>query len=291
MKKYLCWNYTELLTAIIGLFIYCFAINIFIVPNHLYNGGIMGLSQLIRTFILSNCDVKLSFDIATPIYYVINIPLFYIAYKKMGKYFFYRTLFSVSLCTLFLFLIPSNNLIIKDSLLTNVLIGGSLCGFGCGLALSVGASTGGTDIIGMVLTSKSRKITVGNFGVFFNTIIYIVCGILNGFEIMIYSILSSIFDAVALDRMHIRNICSTMMIFSKKHPKRMIEYIKNTLDRDVTYWEAVGGYENTKSYITYVVLSKYEKNMLEIELKNEKFDAFIVESNGVSVLGEFKKKL
>lgn len=291
MRKYLCWNYTELLLAILGLFIYCFAINIFIVPNHLYNGGIMGLSQLIRTFILSNWDIKLSFDIATPIYYVINIPLFYIAYKKMGKYFFYRTIFSVSLCTLFLFLIPSNNLIIKDNLLTNVLIGGSLCGFGCGLALSVGASTGGTDIIGMVLTSRSRKITVGNFGVFFNTIIYIVCGVLNGFEIMIYSILSSIFDAVALDRMHIRNICSTMMIFSKKQPKKMIDYIKNTLDRDVTYWEAVGGYDNTKSYITYVVLSKYEKNMLEIELKNEKFDAFIVESNGVSVLGEFKKKL
>ncbi len=291
MKKYLRWNYLELLTALFGLFIYCFAINTFIVPNHLYNGGIMGLSQLIRTVVLKYSNVNVSFDIATPIYYLINVPLFYLAYKKMGKYFFYRTLFSVTICTIFLFFIPSNNLIVKDNLLTNVLIGGALCGFGCGIALSVGASTGGTDIIGMILTSKSKKITVGNFGLTFNAIIYSICGIMNGFEVMIYSILSSIFDAVTLDKMHVRNICSTVMIFSKKHPKRIIDYIKNTLDRDVTYWEAIGGYDDSKSYITYVVLSKYEKNLLETQLKHEKFEAFIVGSDGVSVLGEFKKNL
>lgn len=291
MKKYLRWNYRELLTAILGLFLYCFAVNTFIVPNHLYNGGVMGLSQLIRTFLLSVVDIKLSFDIATPIYYLINIPLLILAYKKLGKYFFYRTLFSVTLCTIFLFLIPSDNLIIKDNLLTNVLIGGALVGCGCGIALSVGASTGGSDIIGMILTSHSKKITVGNFGLAFNAIIYTICGIMNGFETMIYSILSSIFDAVVLDRMHIRNICSTMMMFSKKQPKRIIEYIKNELDRDVTYWEAIGGYDDSKSYITYVVLSKYEKYLLESKLKQEKFDAFIVELNGVSVLGNFEKKL
>ena len=251
----------------------------------------MGLSQLIRTFILSIVDINLPFDIATPIYYLINIPLFILAYKKLGKYFFYRTLFSVTVCTIFLFIIPSDNLIIKDSLLTNVLIGGALVGFGCGIALSAGASTGGSDIIGMVLTSHSKKITVGNFGLAFNAFIYVICGIMNGLDIMIYSILSSIFDAVVLDRMHIRNICSTMMMFSKKHPRRIIDYVKKELDRDVTYWEAIGGYDDTKSYITYVVLSKYEKYLLESKLKHEKFDAFIVELNGVSVLGNFEKKL
>lgn len=291
MKKYLRWNYTEFFTALLGLFLYCFAVNTFIVPNNLYNGGVMGLSQLIRTFILSITDINLPFDIATPIYYLINIPLFILAYKKLGKYFFYRTLFSVTVCTIFLFIIPSDNLIIKDSLLTNVLIGGALVGFGCGIALSAGASTGGSDIIGMVLTSHSKKITVGNFGLAFNAVIYIICGIMNGFDIMIYSILSSIFDSVVLDRMHIRNICSTMMMFSKKHPKRIIDYVKKELDRDVTYWEAIGGYDDTKSYITYVVLSKYEKYLLESKLKHEKFDAFIVELNGVSVLGNFEKKL
>ena len=291
MKKYLRWNYIELLTALFGLFIYCFAVNTFIVPNHLYNGGVMGLSQLIRTFILSFSNIKASFDIATPIYYFINIPLLYLAYKKMGKYFFYRTLFSVTICTVFLFIIPSDKLIITDSVLTNVLIGGAMIGFGCGIALSVGASTGGVDIIGMILTSHSKKITVGNFCLAFNAVIYIICGIMNGLEIMIYSILSSIFDSVILDRMHIRNICSTMMVFSKKHPKRIIDYIKQELDRDATYWEATGGYDDSKSYITYIVLSKYEKYLLETKLKQEKFEAFIVESNGVSVLGEFKKKL
>ncbi len=291
MKKYLRWNYTELLYAIFGLFLYCCSIKMFIIPNNLYNGGVMGLSQLLRTLILSTTNIKMSFDIATPIYYLINLPLFYLAYKKIGKSFFYRTLFCVTLSTIFLFLIPEIKNPLIDNLLTNILLGGVLCGFGCGLAISVGASTGGVDIIGMILTNKYRKITVGGFGIAFNVVIYSVCGILGGIETMIYSVLYSVFESIILDKLHIRNICSTMMIFSKKHPRAIIDYIKNTLDRDVTYWEAIGGYDDTKSYITYVVLSKYEKNVLELELKHEKFDAFIVESNGVSVLGNFKKKL
>ena len=291
MKKYLQWNRTELFCAIFGLFLYCCSIKLFIIPNNLYNGGVMGLSQLLRTLILSFVDIKVPFDIATPIYYLINIPLFYLAYKKISKFFFSRTLFCVTISTIFLFIIPDLNSPLTNDFLTNALLGGVLCGFGCGLAISVGASTGGVDIIGMILTNKYRKITVGNFCIAFNVVIYGVCGIIGGIETMIYSILYSVFESIVLDKMHIRNISSTMMIFSKKHPQKLINYIKEILDRDVTFWEATGGYDNSKSYITYVVLSKYEKNILETEIKNEKFDAFIVESNGVSVLGEFKKKL
>jgi uncharacterized membrane-anchored protein YitT (DUF2179 family) len=80
-------------------------------------------------------------------------------------------------------------------------------------------------------------------------------------------------------------------MFSKKNPNVIIEYIKNELDRDATYWEAYGGYDSSKTYITYSVISKYEKYLLESFLKENKIDTFMVEENGVTVLGEFKKKL
>ena len=189
MKKLFKWNFNEFLMATFGLCLYCLSIKLFIVPNNLYNGGIMGLSQILRTIILKIKDINFNFDIATIIYYLINIPLFIVAYKKMGKNFFFRTLYCVTISTIFLLIIPNIEFPLTDNLLTNILIGGTLCGFGCGLAFSVGASTGGSDIIGMILTKKYRKITVGNFCLAFNIVIYSVSAVIGGIETMIYSVL------------------------------------------------------------------------------------------------------
>lgn len=291
MKKLFKWNYNEFIIATFGLFLYCLSIKFFIVPNNLYNGGIMGLSQILRTIILQITNLDLNVDIATIIYYLINVPLFVVAYKKMGRNFFNRTIYCVTISTIFLFLIPDISKPLTDNLLTNILIGGCLCGFGSGLSFSVGASTGGTDIIGLLLTKKHKRITVGSFGLTFNIVIYSASALVGGIETMIYSVLYSVFDSMVLDSMHDRNICSINIIFSKNNPKVIIDYIKNELDRDATYWEGIGGYDNTKTYITYAVLSKYEKSRLEHYIKENKLDTFVVSQNRVGVLGNFEKKL
>ena len=77
------WNMKELFSAILGCFIFSFAVNIFIVPNSLYNGGILGIAQLIRS-LLSNY-ISFSFDIAGIISFLINIPLLILAYKFISK--------------------------------------------------------------------------------------------------------------------------------------------------------------------------------------------------------------
>ena len=143
----------------------------------------------------------------------------------------------------------------------------------------------------MVLTQKYRFITVGNFNLTVNAIVYGVSAIVGGIETMIYSILYSVFDSFVVDRMHLQNINSTVLIFTKKNPKIINNYIKEKLDRDFTYWEAKGGYDDSRTYITYAVLSKYEKNLLENAMKENKIEAFTIASDHVSVLGDFKKKL
>ena len=291
MKKYLRWNIYELLMVVIGLFLYCLSIKLFIVPNDLYNGGIMGLSQIIRTIIVKYMDLKIKFDIATPIYYLINIPLLALAYKKMGRSFFYRTLFCVTTSTIFLAVIPTISDPLTDNLLTNILIGGVLCGVGCGIAFTVGASTGGTDIIGMILTKKYRGFSVGKVCLAFNVVIYALCTLIGGIEVLIYSVLYSIFDTIAADKMHARNIKSKVVIFSKDKPTKIIEYIKDTLERDATYWEAKGGYDNSKTYITYTILSKYEKYILTHYIKTNNLNMFVASENNIDVLGNFEKKL
>ena len=138
---------------------------------------------------------------------------------------------------------------------------------------------------------KSDKLSVGNIGLIFNLIVYSICGILYGIEIMIYSIIYSVFEAILLDKTHMQNIKSECFIFTKKDPKDMIKFINIDLKRGVTYWEAVGGYTNTKTYIVYTVLSKYERMKLERHINEFDKNAFMAENDEITVKGNFEKYL
>ena len=108
---------------------------------------------------------------------------------------------------------------------------------------------------------------------------------------MIYSIIYSAIATLVVDKMHDQNVCATATIFTKSKPTALINYIKETLQRDVTYWEAVGGYDNTKTYICYTVLSRYELQRLERNIKNIDENAFVVKNDDVGIDGNFRKIL
>lgn len=290
IDKIFKWDYYCVFKAIVGVFLSAFATNLFIVPNHLYNGGTLGIAQLIRTFILSKFVIDTNIDIASIIYYLINVSLFILAYKKISKTFFARTLFCVTLYSLFLAFLPTISEPLVDEVFVNILIGGILDGLGCGLALSSGASTGGTDIIGIIITMKNKYFSVGIIGFIVNAIVYGVSGLLYGVKVMVYSILLAIFSSITIDKTHEQNICSTAFIFTKKDPKKILDFIIKELDRDATYWKAIGAYENTNTYIIYTALSKYELSRLERHMNDFDKDAFLIKSDGVNIKGEFDKK-
>ena len=285
------WGWFKFSKCILGLFICSLAINLFIVPNNLYTGGTLGLSQLIRTAIISFFKVNFSFDISSIIYYLINIPLFVIAYKRISKVFFIRTLFAVTVNSLFLMVIPIPSTPLIKDLLPNVLIGGILAGIGVGMALSTGSSTGGTDIIGIDLSKRYNNVSVGNIGLIFNVIVYSICGLKYGIETMIYSIIFAVFETIMIDKTHMQNICSEVFVFTKEHPEQMINFINKELKRGATYWEAIGGYTETKTYITYTALSKYERMRLERHINEFDPNAFMSGTDGIEIKGTFDKYL
>lgn len=287
IKDLFHWDFMDLGKAVFGSFLFCFAINFFVVPNHLYTGGILGLSELIRSISIDVFDIKTSFDFSGIIYYVINIPLFIVAYKNLGKSFFFRTLFAVTIQAIMLSILPTKQLV--DDILTNVVVGGLIGGFGVGMLLSSGASTGGTDIIGLSLAKKNNHFSVGKLGLVINLFIYTIAGVRYGLPIMIYSIIYSAVDSLMVDRMHEQNVCSTAFIFSKENPKPINDYIKNELNRDFTYWYAKGGYDDSRTYIIYTALTKYELIKLERNLKRFNISTFMVKSEGIGIRGEFEK--
>lgn len=288
IKELLNWKIEDIIKMLVGSLIFCVAINTFIVPSNLYTGGVLGIAQLIRSIIIDIFKLSISFDFSGILYYIINIPLFVVAYKNLSKTFFIRTLIVITIQTIMLSLIPTNP-ILSDKL-TNALVGGLLAGAGLGIVLSSGASTGGTDIIGLVFAKRNNELSVGKLGLVINIFIYIIAGIIYGLETMIYSIIYSFVDSLTIDKMHEQNICSTAFIFCKKNPKEINNYIKDELNRDFTYWDAKGGYDDSRTYIIYTALTKYELIKLERKIKECNYNAFMIKSDGVGIKGEFEKK-
>jgi uncharacterized membrane-anchored protein YitT (DUF2179 family) len=94
-----------------------------------------------------------------------------------------------------------------------------------------------------------------------------------------------------VDHRHKQNIISSVMIFTKEKPTKVVGFIKKELNRDCTYWEATGGFDESKTYISYSAMSKYEMQRLERHLNELSPDAFMVRSEGMGIDGNFKKNL
>ncbi len=291
LDKLFKWSVKDLLKATFGCFLFAFAVNIFLVPNALYNGGILGVAQLIRSFLVGVLHLNFNFEVAGIINFLLNVPLFILAYKFISKTFFRRSLVCVIFQTIFLTIIPIPDKAIISDLLTCVLIGGMIAGYGSGITLSASGSGGGTDIIGILISMKNRKLSVGKIGASINIVIYAICGAIYGLPTMIYSIIYAVIASIVIDNTHEQNICSYVIIFTKNKQDKIIEFIKGELDRDATFWEGYGGYKKEKVHIVYSALSKYEMQRLERHLPDIDNDAFMVTSEGIGIAGNFKKSL
>lgn len=281
------------LGAILGTFLYAAGMNLFIVPLNLYSGGLMGICQLIRTFLVNYLHFPYhNFDIAGIIYYIVDIPLVYVAYKSMGRTFFIKTLVCMTTMTLFLTVIPIPKvMLLTDDLLTSGIIGGIICGFGTGLTLMMGGSAGGMDIISIYFIRKNGNFSVGKINLAVNLFVYAICMFLFNIRLVIYSVIFAAASSVATDKIHSQNINVEFIIITKKDSAQMEREVMEQLGRGVTRWNATGGYTADKEQILYILLSKYECGQLKHIVHKYDPNAFIVEKEHAQVTGNYLKKL
>ena len=283
-------NLLGLFYAVTGGILFAAGVNLFITPLTLYNGGFVGIAQLIRTFLTST--LHLSFgqtDISGIIYFLLNIPLVYLAWKKMGKGFFAKTIITVIIQTAALTFIPIPKSPIIEDYLTACIIGGLVSGFGTGLVLRGGSSGGGQDILGLYFTKKFRNFSVGKMGIIINAFVYGICLCMFNLEIVIYSLIYGVIASVACDRVHIQNINMSVMIFTKK--LGISKAIMDEMGRGVTNWDGAGAYTKETSYILFVMISKYEVSQIKRIVRNIDPNAFMIFTEGCSVDGNFEKRL
>lgn len=279
-----------LILAIAGTVIFSFGMNVFIVPLGLYSGGFVGVGQLIRTFLVSL--LKLNFgnvDIAGIVYYIINIPLFILAYKKLGKSFFWNSIICVTSMMLSMTLIKSPTQPIVTDTLTSALIGGMICGAGTALTLINGGSGGGQDILGMYLTGIKPDFSVGKMGILINILVFGCCALIYDLPIVIYSLIYSVIYSIATDKLHSQNINTQVLIFT--HQEEAVVSFIHGMRHSATLWEGKGAYTKKDVSIVFTVVSKYEANLLKKKLEQVEPNAFAIFGDNVSVLGNYEKHL
>jgi uncharacterized membrane-anchored protein YitT (DUF2179 family) len=275
--------------VILGTFIFALGINIFVVPTGLYSGGVLGLAQILRTMTERLFNFSFGFDISGIFSLLLNIPLLLITYKTVGKNFVIRTALCLTAQTIFLSFLPIKDVVSNP--LTACIIGGILYGFGVGLILRNGGSSGGVDIIGMYFSKKST-FSVGRIALAVNVCVYVIAFfIVQDIEKIIYTLIYAGISMIALDRMHIQNINSEVLIISKHNDAEIQNALMKELYRGVSYWGGYGAYTGDESKVLYIVVSKYEIPLLRKIVSRIDPKAFISVKHGVDITGNFEKRL
>ena len=237
---------------LIGATMAAVSIELFLVPNSIIDGGIIGISLIL--------------DFLTPIPFgilmvVINLPFLYFGYKHIGRNFFISSIFAIVALAIIEFPLHPIPGVVDDPLLATV-FGGLLLGAGVGIVIRNGGALDGTEILGILLTKKF-PFSVGEFVMFVNVFIFIWAGFVLGWENAMYSILTYYIASKTIDAV-IQGLDDTkaVIIVSEEY-EELGEAINSRLGRSVTKLHGKGGYEETAKDVIYVVVTRLEITKLK----------------------------
>jgi len=262
----------------IGMSLYVLGWTLFLIPAEITGGGISGLSAVI--FYSSKIPVALS-------YFVINVFLILIAIKILGASFGIKTIWSMLVATLLFWITPGliSKPLIDDTFLSAIL-GAMFGGIGIGIVFTRGGSTGGTDIIAMII-NKYRNVSPGRVIMYCDVIIiassYIV---FQSPAKLVYGYVSMWVVSYTIDAfLNGANASAQIFIFSKKF-NEVADHINQNANRGVTILDGTGWYTKENVKIVMTVVRKRETSMIFRRLKEIDPDAFISMGSVMGVYGK-----
>jgi len=274
-----------------GIFLYTFAVMAFFVPQEVVTGGVTGLSTLIYFISGNTIPVGVS-------YFAINGILILLSLRVLGANFGIKTVFAMFLGSgllgvfqiylpdCFLFLFGKSVLLIEEPFLA-VVLGGMLCGVGIGMALSQGGSTGGTDIIAMMV-NKYRNISPGKMILYLDVFIIATGFLVDSPQIekiilgyVIMGVVSYTIDMFIEGK---KQSCQ-LMIFSPKYAE-VADAIQAHVNRGVSVIDATGWYTKDSKKMVMVVIRKHETSQVFKIVKEIDNKAFISMGTVMGVYGE-----
>lgn len=249
----------------LGPLIAAFALEVFLVPNNIIDGGIVGISIILSYLTKINLGLLV---------FLINIPFFLLAFNKIGKKFVIQTFYAIGMLALFINFFTIHNHPVTHDLLLSTVFGGIILGTGVGLVLKNEGSLDGTEIMSLVL-SKKFGFSVGEWIMAFNIFIYGASGLVFGWNKAMYAVLTYFIAFRVIDIvLEGLNSAKSIRIISDKAYEIGAELL-DKLDLGVTYLKGVGAYSGTDKTIIYCVVSRLEMAKMKQIIKEIDPQAFM----------------
>ncbi len=273
------WTVTkDAVKILVGCLLFSLGFNLFLVPNGLNAGGISGLAMVVTSF------TKLgTVGLLTAL---VNIPLFAIAGKKIGRKFFRYSLVGMAINALSidtLALLPAPN----TEPLVGALYGGAICGLGLGIVFSAGASTGGSDIITRLLKLKYQNVPIGVITMVFDLSVAALTGLVfRNVSSMLYSGVAIFVAGRVMDAVVYSFDYSKVALIISVHHEEIAQCITGKLERGVTYLQGEGYYSGKDTKVILTAVKRHQLAELKAMVTRIDPDAFVILQEAHQVLGD-----
>lgn len=273
----------------IGILLVSIGLEVFLIPNHIIDGGITGISIMFSY--LTNIPLNV-------IVVILNLPFMFVSLKQMGKRFAIGYLYAMIALSIGLMIAGNLERITHDTLLAT-LFGGVLLGIGVGLVIRYGACMDGTEMAA-ILISKKTDMSVGQFVLICNLFIFTVATFIFGFDRAMYSLVAYFVASKLIDTVVEGSNQVKAALIVTQHEQEVSQAILKCLGRTVTIMEGEGMFSGKKG-ILYVVLTRVEVTELrtvieqvDIETQSPSFvtilDVSEVMGNNLMKYGKQKNK-
>jgi len=256
------------------------ALEEFLVPNHVIDGGITGISIVLASVTPISLGIFL---------FVINLPFLIIGRNQIGNTFAIATLWGIAVMSVTTALLHHVEPFTEDKVLA-VLFGGLTLGLGVGLVLRFGGSLDGSEIVA-ILIAKKTKLPVGQIIMFLNVFVFIIAGFVFGWDSAMYSIFTYYIASKVMDVVvEGLNESKSVTIISNEY-EEISQAIQDRLGRSTTFIYAKGGYSKEDTQMIYCVVTRLELAKLKALVHEIDSRAFIAVESVSDVLGgNFEKK-
>ena len=268
----------QILYLVLADVLYALALNMFYVGNKIAAGGFAGIATVINSFIPIPIGAAV---------FIMSLPVVIAAWKVKGGIY---TIMAMATTAVYSLIVDALSFLptITDDKLVAVVCGGILYGLGASLAIKAHMSSGGTDLLGKVLITKYRTLSIGTLQMMIDGVIVVIAAIaFRDVGAAIYAILAIGVCSVVTDLMNKGfNRAQMFLIFCDKNQQEIADAIMYTMGRGVTEFRGVGKYSNNEKYILMAVVKPSETHILKSIVNRMDPTAFVILVSANEIIGE-----
>lgn len=267
----------EFLTETAAAAMMALGICIFSAPNRIVGGGLSGIASVLY--------VMFGFPIGTTTL-LMNIPLLLIGWHKLGKRFIFRTLRITVIVSLIMDVVAAKLPFYEGEQLLAALFGGVLLGAGLGIILMHGDSTGGTDIIVMLIKKSHPHISLGNIVLITDCIVVLMAAVTyHNMDTILYGTVMIYASTVVIDRIIEGADARKLVLVITREEKAVTKVLLNGLERGVTVLNAHGGFSSQPISVLLCVVEKQQIFKLKKLVSENDVNAFVIITHASETLG------